>query len=78
MAFHKSNLGRFGESLPCDIDGYVPEAGDESHQFNVDLVDNDQYQYWHTEGGFEEWRDQAIEATSAAEEALNHWSEQNT
>lgn len=23
MSFHKSNLGTFGESLTCDIDGYV-------------------------------------------------------
>ena len=26
--FHKSNLGSFGEGLPCDMDGNVPEAGD--------------------------------------------------
>ena len=23
FSFHKSNLGSFGESLPCDRDGYV-------------------------------------------------------
>lgn len=22
-SFHKTNLGRFGELLPCDMDGYV-------------------------------------------------------
>lgn len=22
-SFHKSNLGRFGATLPCDMDGYV-------------------------------------------------------
>lgn len=39
--YHKTNLGRFGESLPCDIDGYVPEAGDDWRDMNWDLGQDD-------------------------------------
>lgn len=31
--FHKTNLGRFGNSLPCDRAGFVPEAGDRFDAF---------------------------------------------
>lgn len=76
MAFHKSNLGRFGESLPSDMDGYVPEVNDEASQFHVDLVGEDQRVWWYEEGGFEEWRDKAVKATADAEAALREWQEQ--
>lgn len=78
MAFHKSNLGSFGASLPCDRDGYVPEADDRAEQFNVDLVGDDQREYWHEDGGFEEWRDSAVKATALAEAALREWQQSNT
>lgn len=28
MSFHKTNLGSFGENLPCDKNGYVPITGE--------------------------------------------------
>lgn len=77
MAFHKSNLGSFGADLPCDLAGYVPEADDRAEQFDVDLVGDDQREWWYEDGGFEEWRDEAVKATAKAEAALAEWQEQN-
>lgn len=65
--FHKSNYGSAGESLPSDIRGYVPEAGDD----HADMV-------W---DGMEEWTDEtwadymadAIAATAKADADLNAW-----
>jgi hypothetical protein len=80
--FHRSNLGAFGWSLPCDIDGYVPEASDGPWDFTIDhgtekthtedgeLTD---YGEWWEEDGFPAWRDEAVEATRKAEQSLTEW-----
>ena len=36
MAFHKTSLGRLGESLPSDLNGYVPQEGDQPEDFTWD------------------------------------------
>jgi hypothetical protein len=36
-SFHKSNFGRFGESLPCDMDGYVHLTINDWMLANVDF-----------------------------------------
>jgi hypothetical protein len=33
MAFPKSDLGARGQSLPCDLNGDVPQAGDDWSDF---------------------------------------------
>lgn len=33
MAFHKSKYGDKGENLPCDLNGDVPEVGDDWNDF---------------------------------------------
>lgn len=76
MAFHKSNLGCFGENLPCDMDGYVPEAEDTIDMFTVDLVGEDQQEWW-KEDDFEEWRNAAVAKTAEALTALAKWQKQN-
>jgi hypothetical protein len=60
--FHKSKLGRFGDGLPCDRDGYVPERGDVQGRFNFD-GDLD----------WDEFVASAVAATDAATAALSTW-----
>jgi hypothetical protein len=60
--FHKSSLGRFGDGLPCDRDGYVPERGDVQGHFNFD-GDLD----------WDEFVASAVAATDAATAALSTW-----
>lgn len=83
--FHKSNYGAFG-NVPCDKDGYVPEAEDTAFAFEIDhgaeRTHNDdgtltEYGQWWKEDGFPEWRDRAIEATAEASAALIEWQQQN-
>lgn len=64
MAFHKSGFGKFGENLPCDRNGYVPERGDlkRGFDFGGDYI-----------GPWREYVDKAIEATRRATVALNNW-----
>jgi hypothetical protein len=86
MAFHKSNLGSFGEGLPADMNGYVPEADDGPWDFAVDhgcesTHDEDgeltEYGEWWEEEGFPQWQADAIAATQASEEACGQWQEEN-
>lgn len=68
--FHKTNLGKFGNSLPCDRAGFVPEAGDrfDAFDFGGDL-DEDDFD------DFDDFRDEAVEATERAQAALDEWRE---
>jgi hypothetical protein len=84
MAFHKSNLGAFGESLPSDMDGYMPEENDDVWQFAVDhgghrthddAGDLTEYGQWWEEEGFDEWLAEAVQATTQAVEALENWQQ---
>ena len=66
--FHKTNLGQFGESLPCDLDGYVPEVNDTPGDFRWDGMDD--------EWTLEEWASfvtDAVRETREAERALDRW-----
>jgi hypothetical protein len=80
MSFHKSNLGRFGEGLPCDLDGYVPEAEDDPTTFSWDHSefeeDYDEYGNGYEGYAHERWSEfvtEAIDLTRRAEEALDEW-----
>jgi hypothetical protein len=78
--FHKSNYGLFGSHLPCDIDGYVPEADDAVDDFTLDhgSAESDPgYAEWWEEEGFPAWRDEAIAATARASDALTKWQRQS-
>ena len=37
--FHKSEFGHFGDNLPCDLNGFVPEPGDSPDGFVWDHDD---------------------------------------
>ena len=65
--FHKSNLGSFGTRLPCDRDGYVPEAGDSLEDFNFGGEFDDDDDLW------EAFVAMAVEATAAADASLSQW-----
>lgn len=79
--FHKSNFGMFGEKLPTDRNGLVPEAGDKPTDFVFD--DEDFTQDFDGNGdGYEgyaadQWAsfvEDAVLATEAASTALNDWT----
>jgi hypothetical protein len=80
MSFHKSNLGRFGEGLPCDLDGYVPEETDDPCAFSWD---HDEFEEDYDEDGNgydgyaeDQWQryvEKAVTATREAEDALEKW-----
>ncbi len=85
MAFHHGDLGAFGEKIPADMDGYVPEAGDNPWQFAVDhggqrTHDQDgelnEYGEWWEGVGFFLWLGEAIAATTRSVEALAEWQDQ--
>lgn len=69
--FHRSNLGSYGESLPCDIDGYVSEDGDRFASFNFDALWTPDADEW------EEYVAGAVAATKAAVAGLEKWQEAN-
>lgn len=69
--FHKSNLGRFGINLPSDIDGYVPEDGDEMGLFFFDGATEFNDESW------DEFVEKAVAETKAANEKLEAWQEGN-
>jgi hypothetical protein len=63
--FHKSNFGSFGDQIPSDRDGYVPEEGDLLDEFNFDgEMDEDEW---------DEFVAAAVEATQGAESAVTAW-----
>jgi hypothetical protein len=73
--FHKSQLGSFGENIPSDLNGMVPERGDDWRDFNwdssvkEDLAVGDDYSE-------ELWEEMVAEAEAATEEAskgLDEW-----
>ncbi len=75
-SFHKSNLGTFGTSLPCDMDGYVHRTAEAWKNARVDFAGEKM-----TDDQLDEWAQQmaaeAIEATEKAERALTEWRRQN-
>jgi hypothetical protein len=91
MSYHKTNLGGFAAHVEryADIDGYVPEHGDDWRDMRYDLGPDDPEE----EGISEEerqarqqhldedwWPDKVAEAASATDEAnraVANWQKQN-
>ena len=80
-AFHRTNLGTFGESLPADSNGYVPDATTGPWELTYDhgtasthAEDGSLTEYgawWEAE-----WPvlvDEAIRATEEAQANLSEW-----
>ena len=63
--FHKSTLGGFGASLPCDLDGYVPMVGAQPEEGR--WADSEPPWDW------DEYLAGAIRATEECEAALDVW-----
>jgi hypothetical protein len=76
-SFHKSNLGSFGESLPCDMDGYVHLTAEAWMAAPVDIsaADRADDEY------MQEWAEEKAEATRLAvaesEASLAEWQAAN-
>jgi hypothetical protein len=73
--FHKSNMGRFGDGLPCDRNGYVGEEGDalDSFAFNFTAEEEEDAEY--VAGWFREWLQSCVAETARASRALEQWRE---
>ena len=81
-AFHKSNLGSFGEHLSTDMDGFVPTAEcgpweldydhgtERTHDEDGELTE---YGEWWEEDRWPEIVDESVAATKAAEAGLTEW-----
>lgn len=70
MTFHKSNLGSFGDRLPCDMQGYVRTTAAEifAAQDKYDTAGKNL-----TEEEAEEMAETAKAAVLEAEAALEEW-----
>jgi len=77
MSFHYTQFGSFGNNLPRDIDGYVPEAGDDWRDFSFDFGsensdDKDIQEYRDTEW-WPEFLTEAINAVNEVSKQLEQW-----
>ena len=85
MAFHKSQLGAFGENLPCDLNGYVPTEGTGPWDLTYDhgsesTHDSDGNMTEYGQWWEDEWGDKvtaAVVATTEAEKELEKWRSTN-
>ncbi len=84
--FHYTNFGSFGNDLKrlADMDGYVPEEGDNPEDFNFphdhflrDFDDNEDGYEGYAMEKWEAHTHKAIEATREASAALEAWRESN-
>jgi hypothetical protein len=75
-SFHKSNLGQFGDSLPCDMDGYVHTTAQEWLAAPVDFGgekwSNVELHDWAKEKAAE-----CRDAIKRSESALQEWRASN-
>lgn len=80
MSFHYTNLGMFGEYLPHDLDGFVPEEGDLASSFcwghthftsDFDKQGNGWEGY--ADECWSEFKAEAIRKTKIAESQLDEW-----
>lgn len=71
MSFHFSNFGQFSNEIKeyADLDGHVPEAGDDWFSFRWDAAIR-----W-TKDAWQEHVEGAVRATVRAERALDAWRE---
>jgi hypothetical protein len=62
VSFHKSNLGQFGDHLPCDLNGYVHLTAEAWLSAPIDMpaADRNDAEY------MQEWAESQAEATRQA------------
>ena len=80
MAFHKSNLGNYGNRIQCDMNGYVPTAETTPWELTYDhgmeaTHDDDdeltEYGEWWEYEKFPEIKAAAIKAQAEAQSAMS-------
>ncbi len=76
-SFHKSNLGDFGASLPCDIDGYVHTTIKGWMGANLDALTWRGYTYRQKRAACREMARDARVAVRAALKELGEWRRNN-
>ncbi len=75
--FHKSNLGSFGENLPCDLDGYVHTTAQGWMHARMDAMAWRGYTRADQYERCKELAAEAREAVKASEAALADWRKTN-
>lgn len=85
--FHYSHLGSFGSNLPRDINGYVPEKGDDWRDMRFDLGsdlspdaaknkrDRKERETFLDDEWWPEFVADAVRRTEEASAALDEWRE---
>lgn len=76
-SFHKTNLGGYGESLPCDLDGYVHTSIAGWMSANMDGMAWDGYSYAQKRESCREMAAAARAAVKEAAAALDGWRRRN-
>lgn len=76
-SFHKSNLGTFGQSLPCDMDGYVHLTAEGWLNARVDMSSADRADAEYMAEWAEEQAEATRQAVAESEAALAEWQESN-
>ncbi len=76
-AHHKSNLGKFGNSLVVDINGYTYTTAEEWLAAPVDMPAADRADAEYMREWAQEQADRANEALAAASAAAENWQSQN-
>lgn len=74
--FHKSNFGRFGDNLPCDLDGYAHTTAEGWMNAPLDGMAWQGYDDEAKEDRCEEMAAEAREAVAAAKKALGEWQQE--
>lgn len=68
MSFHKNNFGKFSDYVSpyADMNGFVPEIGDDPSLFDYDMAEVD-------DDSWDNWVANAVLATGEAEQAIADW-----
>ena len=72
-SFHKSNLGSFGESLPCDMNGYVHLTAEAWLAAPVDMPSADRADVEYMAQWAEDQAEATRQAVAESEAALESW-----
>lgn len=77
VSFHRSNLGSFGENLPCDMNGFVHMTAAAWKEAPVDMPRADRDDEDYMDEWSEEMAEKTREAVAAAEAGLADWQAGN-
>ena len=72
-SFHKSNLGSFGDDLPCDLNGYVHTTAEAWLAAPMDISESDRADDDYMASWAAERAEETRSAVAESEKALADW-----